>query len=265
MLIPQKIKGRESKIKNLILIMFHLAIFLGIAYSVWGVIWLIIVPILFESVYFLWLPWFYIIIPWTILISSLLVILLPNPIYALISLIVVFLNTAIFLLSIQVQFLAFIYLIVYIGAIAILFLFVIMLFNLRNLRQSDMKIQDFNFLKISFNVYLVFAIKFILIISYDISLLMEYSSYINHTIIYKSFDLQHYLTYVDTDILLFANLFYTYYLYIFLLAGLVLLSAMIGSIVLALSTTEIEPTMLEKKIYKLGLLDNPELLEKLDL
>jgi NADH:ubiquinone oxidoreductase subunit 6 (subunit J) len=140
-----------------------------------------------------------------------------------------------------------------------------MLFNLRNLRQSDMKIQDFNFLKISFNVYLVFAIKFFLIISYDISLLMEYSSYINHTIIYKNFDLQHYLTYVDTDILLFANLFYTYYLYVFLLAGLVLLSAMVGSIVLALSTTEIEPTMLEKKIYKLGLLDNPELLEKLDL
>jgi NADH:ubiquinone oxidoreductase subunit 6 (subunit J) len=114
-----------------------------------------------------------------------------------------------------------------------------MLFNLRNLRQSDMKIQDFNFLKISFNVYLVFAIKFIFIISYDISLLIEYSAYINNKLTYQSFNLQHYLTYVDTDVLLFANIFYTYYLYIFLLAGLVLLSAMVGSIVLALSTTEL--------------------------
>jgi NADH-quinone oxidoreductase subunit J len=159
------------------------------------------------------------------------------------------LNTAIFLLSIQVQFLAFIYIIVYIGAIAILFLFVIMLFNLRNLRQSDMKIQDFNFLKISFNVYLVFAIKFLFIISYDMSLLIEYSTYINKTLTYQSFDLQHYLTYVDTDVLLFANLFYTYYIYIFLLAGFVLLSAMVGSIVLALSTTEL--STIELKLLEL--------------
>jgi NADH-quinone oxidoreductase subunit J len=235
-------------IRNTILVICHIILFWIIGYCVWT-IFLLILPIVFESIYIVWVQWFYIIIPWTILISSLLVILLANPIYALISLIILFLNTAIFLLSIQVQFLAFIYIIVYIGAIAILFLFVIMLFNLRNLRQSDMKIQDFNFLKISFNVYLVFAIKFLFIISYDMSLLIEYSTYINNTLTYQSFDLQHYLTYVDTDVLLFANMFYTYYIYIFLLAGFVLLSAMVGSIVLALSTTEL--STIELKLLEL--------------
>jgi NADH:ubiquinone oxidoreductase subunit 6 (subunit J) len=211
---------------------------LVLAYGIWTIV-LLILPIIFEGLYVSWLQWFSIFLPVTILIASLLVILVTNPIYALISLILVFLNTAIFLISIQVQFLAFIYLIVYIGAIAILFLFVIMLFNLRSLQKSDIKIQDFNFLKISFKVYLVFAVKFLMIISYDIWNLIDYSSYMNITIKYKMFDLQNFLMYNHLDILLFSNLFYTYYCFIFIVAGLVLLVAMIGSIVLALSTTEI--------------------------
>ncbi len=40
------------------------------------------------------------------------------------------------------------------------------------------------------------------------------------------------------DILIFSELFYTYYSYLFLLSGMILLSAMLGSIVLALSTVE---------------------------
>lgn len=226
-----------TKIKHLIIIFMHVVLALVLAYVVLLII-SIILPIAFELIYLLWTQLFSIFIPLAILISSLFVILLSNPIYALIALILVFLNTAIFLISIQVQFLAFIYLIVYIGAIAILFLFVIMLFNLRSLQKSDMRIKDFSFLTISFKFYLFFGIKFFLIISLDIINLAEYSTYINTTAIYKQLDLQYFLTYIHWDILLFSNLFYTYYSYIFLLAGLVLLVAMIGSIVLALSTTE---------------------------
>lgn len=61
------------------------------------------------------------------------VILAKNPINSLFCLIGVFLNAILILLSIRVEFLSMIFLIVYIGAIAILFLFVIMLLNLRNL------------------------------------------------------------------------------------------------------------------------------------
>ncbi len=52
------------------------------------------------------------------------------------------------------------------------------------------------------------------------------------------FDIQHILTQTYSDILLLGNVFYTYYAYLFLIAGLILLTAMVGSIVLALSTKE---------------------------
>jgi len=95
-----------------------------------------------------------------ILILSLLVVLLSNPIYALVSLIIVFFGTALFLLSINVNFLAMIYLIIYIGAIAILFLFVIMMFNLRQLEQQNKMVNDFTSRGISFSLYFFILSKF---------------------------------------------------------------------------------------------------------
>jgi NADH:ubiquinone oxidoreductase subunit 6 (subunit J) len=95
-----------------------------------------------------------------ILTLSFLVVLLPNPIYALVSLIFVFFGTALFLLSINVNFLAMIYLIIYIGAIAILFLFVIMMFNLRQLQQQNIKFYDVTSKAISFILYLFVSYKF---------------------------------------------------------------------------------------------------------
>lgn len=74
--------------------------------------------------------------PTGIIFLSGLVVLNTNPIYSLASLILVFFSAAVFLLSLKINFLAMIYLIIYIGAIAILFLFVIMMFNLRNLKQG---------------------------------------------------------------------------------------------------------------------------------
>ena len=92
-------------------------------------------------------------LPAVILILSVCVVTLSNPIYALICLIIIFFSAAVFLLSINVNFLAMIYLIIYIGAIAILFLFVIMMFNLRELKQHSNQINDYNSLSISFGLY----------------------------------------------------------------------------------------------------------------
>lgn len=230
-------KVKHSKIKLGILGLIHVICAFLLAYIALLVISFIL-PLAFEVIYALWIQLYYIFLPVSIIISSLLVILLPNPIYALLALIFVFLNTALFLLSMQIQFLAFIYLIVYIGAIAILFLFVIMLFNLRSLKKSDLQIQDFSFLTLSFKLYFFFGLKFFMILAFDICNFIEYSSYINNFTVYNKFDLQYFLTYIHWDILLFGNLFYTYYVYLFLISGLILLTAMIGSIVLALSTSE---------------------------
>lgn len=56
-----------------------------------------------------------------------------NPVHSLLALIGTFFHVIILLLTLKAEYLAFVFLIVYIGAIAILFLFVLMLFNLKEL------------------------------------------------------------------------------------------------------------------------------------
>lgn len=177
-------------------------------------------------------------LPTIIITLSVLVITLSNPVYALVCLILVFFSTALFLLSINVNFLALIYLIIYIGAIAILFLFVIMMFNLRELENQSTEINDYSFLSISFWFYLLIVSKFYSLFLDYVWTYIEYDSYFNEYFLVKTHSLTYYLTYQYVDTLLFGTLLYTYYCYIFLVAALILLTAMLGSIILALSTTE---------------------------
>jgi len=177
-------------------------------------------------------------LPTVIIVLSVLVITLSNPVYALVCLILVFFSTALFLLSINVNFLALIYLIIYIGAIAILFLFVIMMFNLRELEKQSTELNDYSFISISFWFYLLLLSKFYSLFLDYVWTYIEFDSYFNEYFISKTHSITYYLTYQYVDTLLFGTLLYTYYCYIFLVAALILLTAMLGSIILALSTTE---------------------------
>lgn len=191
-----------------------------------------------QGIYTLWKQIGNFLLPTTILVLSVLVITLSNPVYALVCLILVFFSTALFLLSIQVNFLALIYLIIYIGAIAILFLFVIMMFNLRELEKQSTEINDYSFVSISFWFYFLVLSKFYSLLLDYLWTYIEYDSYFNEYLLLKKQSLTYYLTYQYVDTLLFGTLLYTYYCYIFLVAALILLTAMLGSIILALSTTE---------------------------
>jgi NADH:ubiquinone oxidoreductase subunit 6 (subunit J) len=107
-----------------------------------------------QALLSLWQQLSIFVLPTAILLLSSLVILNINPVYSLICLILVFFSAVLFLLSTNVNFLAMIYLIIYIGAIAILFLFVIMMFNLRNLRQQQLtEIKGYNILLFNFPLY----------------------------------------------------------------------------------------------------------------
>jgi len=68
---------------------------------------------------------------WGTLFSSLLVIISVNPVIAVIFLISVFLNAAGFLILSGIGFIGISYIILYVGAITVLFLFVIMMFNIK--------------------------------------------------------------------------------------------------------------------------------------
>lgn len=98
-----------------------------------------------------------------IFFSSLGVILPKNPIHSIFFLILVFLNIGFFLLILNVEFLAFIIFIVYLGAIAVLFLFVIMMFNIYILESRD------NILRYLPLVLLIFIVILEMIYSVDIN------------------------------------------------------------------------------------------------
>jgi NADH:ubiquinone oxidoreductase subunit 6 (subunit J) len=169
---------------------------------------------------------------------------LSHPIYALIVLIGIFLNAAFFLFHQHIQFIALIYIIIYIGAISILFLFVLMMFNLKKLKTPS-------------QIYLHTIPSFLSfctlgIISYLITATEIRSSSNANFLFYigdKALDAKQYITYHNSDILLFSHLFYTYYNYLFLLSGFLLFIAMIGAIVLALGITEKTLAKPEPKTY----------------
>ena len=69
--------------------------------------------------------------------SGILVITAANPVISVLFLISVFLNVAGYLALIGVAYLALVYIIVYVGAIAILFLFVVIMLNLRLVELQD--------------------------------------------------------------------------------------------------------------------------------
>lgn len=180
-------------------------------------------------------------LPASTIIFSVLVIALSNPIYALLCLIIVFINIVLLLLSVKVEFLAMLYLIVYLGAIAILFLFVIMMFNFKELQINTTKE---NFWQ-NFSIFSVVLLKFYFV------LLQNMTQYVNWSQCYSTFsgqgskNIRYIVSYGFNDIFIFTNLFFTYYSFFFMVCGLLLLTSMVGSIVLALST--VEPTVLKNK------------------
>jgi NADH-ubiquinone oxidoreductase chain 6 len=71
------------------------------------------------------------------ILSGIMVITAKNPVISVLFLISVFVNVACYLVLLGVAYLGLVYLIVYVGAIAILFLFVIMMLNLRLVELVD--------------------------------------------------------------------------------------------------------------------------------
>jgi len=72
-----------------------------------------------------------------IFLSGLLVIFSKNPVQSVLFLVVVFCLSAQLLVMLEVDFLAMVLIIVYVGAIAVLFLFIVMMLNIRIVELSE--------------------------------------------------------------------------------------------------------------------------------
>lgn len=171
---------------------------------------------------------------------ALIVIFAANPVYSLLALIGVFFHIIVILLILGVEFLSLIFLIIYVGAIAVLFLFVIMMFNLKDLAKSQAPTSGIRGFGL-FNLTLFFAlpsIKFYFILTQQLQKFIFEKNFIFLDNIFKTYDVQEFIIYNYNDIYIFSTLLYTYYAYLFILSAVILLASMVCAIVLAMSTVK---------------------------
>lgn len=176
-----------------------------------------------------------------------------NPIYSVLFLVLVFCNASGLLLLLEIDFIAMLLIIVYVGAIAVLFLFVVMMLNVR-----ITELKKGNLLKfLSIGTFCVFFI------SYQTILLIEWNPEANLSL-WESLDISRLFSSISNEIsiaftsqpttfnqnletVIWVNqvnyitnvtalgyVLYTYYAYCFIVASLVLLVAMIGAILLTM-------------------------------
>ena len=152
--------------------------------------------------------------------SALMVISAKNPVHSVLFLILSFVNAAGLFVLLGAEFLAMILIVVYVGAVAVLFLFVVMML-------------DINFIKLreGFLQYLPFGALLGIVLIVELGILFLTKSFSQMNLIeYSQFPE---LTSVENTKLL-GSVLYTKYFFLFQLSGLILLVAMIGSITLTL-------------------------------
>jgi NADH-quinone oxidoreductase subunit J len=156
-----------------------------------------------------------------LILSALIVISSRNPIYSVLFLILAFFNSAALFLLSNAEFLAMLLVIVYVGAVALLFLFVIMMLNIEFKSKSILKTK---YLITGLVVAIILFVEILLVVnSIDISISANELVDISKT---------HMMT-NETNTAQIGKILYTDFFLHFQLAGLVLLVGMIGSVVLA--------------------------------
>lgn len=188
----------------------------------------------------------FIILSLLIIISAIMVIASKNPIHSIFFLVLVFVGNTGLLLILNVEFIAMLFLVVYVGAILVLFLFVIMMLNVRivELRERFVRYLPIGgFIGFVFFIEILFVINENLLPDYVtilemINLKSTFSNEINNSLNWD-LELLVYNNFFEilnlTNIQQISLLLYTKYVYLFILSGLILLVAMIGAIALTLN------------------------------
>jgi NADH-quinone oxidoreductase subunit J len=147
--------------------------------------------------------------------SAVLVIFARNPVHSVLWLIVAFFSAAGLMLLLGAEFIAMLLVIVYVGAVAVLFLFVVMMLNI-----------DFAQLRSGFTRNLPFGVIVALVLLAEVLVALtawKAGPALSGRAIPES---------STPNIVALGQLLYSRYLFVFELAGLILLVAMIGAIVL---------------------------------
>ena len=152
-------------------------------------------------------------------ISGMLVVTSRNPVHSVLFLILAFFNAGGLFVLAGAEFLAMLLIVVYVGAVAVLFMFVVMMLDVTVV---ELKQGFLNYLPIGLVIVVVFAGE---ILAGSIAWHMAPEAAANIQAKTPAADVTH-----NTAAL--GQLIYTHYAYLFQVAGLILLVAMIGAIVL---------------------------------
>ena len=148
------------------------------------------------------------------------VVFIRNPLYCVLCLIVAFFNAAGLFLLTGAEFLALILVIVYVGAVAVLFLFVVMMLDISKENNEEKPLS--NYIKVTSMLAFVFALE-LGFTAYQ----WWHSTKVNDLAAFSSSS-------KTSNTHALGELLYTHYFYVFQIAGIILLVAMIGAIVLTL-------------------------------
>lgn len=158
-------------------------------------------------------------------LSGLVVVTARNPVHSVLALIMAFFNAGGLFLLLGAEFLAFILVIVYVGAVAVLFLFVVMMLNI-----------NFVELREGFTRYLPVGLVIGLVLFAELVLAFWAAAESNPQVVAKTYPIPPVVLTSNTHAL--GAILYTDYFYLFQAAGLILLVAMMGAIVLTLRTRQ---------------------------
>jgi NADH-quinone oxidoreductase subunit J len=152
--------------------------------------------------------------------SALMVIVSKNTVHAVFFLILDFISVGCLFIMIGAEFLGMIMLIVYVGAVAVLFLFVVMMLNVAEQKQSWFRGLKSTHIPVGLIVSIIILSEVLVVIGgwkYKANFISTNSIAVN-----SNFSNTHQL----------GSVLYTDYIYLFQIAGIILLLSMIGAIVL---------------------------------
>jgi|688.fasta_scaffold01740_1 NADH:ubiquinone oxidoreductase subunit 6 (subunit J) len=157
-----------------------------------------------------------------ILLNALFIVLGINSIYSIFLLVFLFTLSTGLLLLIECEFMALIFIIIYIGAISVLFLFIILMLDLK----TNIK-KFYNYLPFINSIILIFLFSFLYLIIDNLT-----KNYYINTFLFN-FNVN-WFSKIEcmTDLNALGQILYTHFLVQFLTLGLILLLAVIGAVTL---------------------------------
>lgn len=167
-----------------------------------------------------------------LLLSSLVIIFSYNSIVSVLFLILSFVISAVLLLLLECEFLALLLITIYVGAVAVLFLFILMMLETKLINLSKKLILYFPF-GIFVSVFFFFEVLFCVSESFEVNAYNQFFSFL-------SIDYCNWYGKIDSlsDVEVFGQILYTHFVLQFLLVGFLLFLALVGVVYLSVNTTE---------------------------